>query len=482
MESQNHTNAQDGLENILDPKLLEILHEFTLHLEETKLFQYKPYGWQKKFHTAPEPERALIAANRTGKTYCGAMEASYHATGLYPEWWEGKRFSKPTLGWCGGITNESLRDIIQKELLGGTGDEKGTGAIPKTYLGKLTTRQAGIGGVVDTAKVKHISGGWSTIVFKSYEQGWRKWQGTAPDYIWMDEEPDDFKIYTEARTRIITSDGTMWTTFTPLSGQTELVDHFNAGKPGTFVMNVTWDDIEHLTEKQKKEALASFPKHEIDARTKGVPMMGQGRVYAIPEEDIICDPFQIPNYYRLIIGVDFGIDHPSATVRIAFDADQDIIYVTQAHKASDMDYVRHASVIKKMGGDDIPVSWPHDGHKRQNVGTGLIETRKQYVSEGVQMLSRSARYKNETGGAQDTEPVIEEIYTRMISGRFKVFSTCQQWLEEFRNYHRKDGKINRVRDDIMSATNYAVMMKRYAQPKYVKNVNHAPTSAIISTK
>ena len=467
-------------------KLAEALAKLADHLEETKLFQYKPYGWQNRFHEAGDthPERALIAANRTGKTYCGGHEAAYHATGLYPDGWSGKRFQKPTLGWCGGITNESLRDIIQKELLGGTGEEAGTGAIPKANIGKMTTRQAGIGGVVDMVKVRHKSGGWSTIVFKSYEQGWKKWQGTAPDYIWMDEEPDDYKIYTEARTRIITSNGVMWTTFTPLSGQTDLVSHFFEGKDGTFTINVTWDDVEHLSERQKKEALASFPKHELEARTKGVPMMGQGRVYPLPEEDVVCSPFEIPDYFRQIIGIDFGIDHPAGTVRVVHDAGLDIVYVVQAHKATDLGYVAHSSQIKKMGGDrnglGIPVSWPHDGHKRVNVGKSLVETAKQYRSEGVSLLGRSARYKNETGGSQDTEPVIADIYERITTGRFKVFSTCDMWFEEFRNYHRKDGKIHRVRDDIMSATNYAMMMLRFASAGYVRKSSGAPTVAMVS--
>lgn len=453
-------------------ELEEALANIADLLDETKIHQYKPYPWQIEFHGEGKthPERMLIAANRVGKTYCGAAEAAFHATGLYPDWWEGKRFDKPTLGWCGGITNESLRDIVQKELLGGLGDMYGKGAIPKALLGRASPRQAGISGVVDKVTVKHVSGGTSEIVFKSYEQGWRKWQGTAPDYIWLDEEPDDMRIYTECRTRIITSKGSMWVTFTPLSGLTELVMHFREGHEGSYMKNVTWDDAPHLDKEQIEQALDAFPPHERDARSKGIPMMGEGRVFPIDENTIRCDPFQIPSYYMKVIGIDFGWDHPAATVLYAYDPDKDCVYIVDAHKERHMDALHHAEHIKRMGGGHngkVPVAWPHDGLKtRGETGKGhqLIKT---YKDHGLNLLSMSARHKNDKGGAQSREASIMDIYERMQTGRFKVFSNLNGWFEEFRNYHRKDGAIVDKMDDLISATFYAHMMRRFAVPDYV---------------
>jgi Terminase RNaseH-like domain len=51
---------------------------------------------------------------------------------------------------------------------------------------------------------------------------------------------------------------------------------------------------------------------------------------------------------------------------------------------------------------------------------------------------------------------------RMESGRFKVLKHLNEWFEEFRLYHRKDGRVHKEGDDLMSATRYAVMMLRYA--------------------
>lgn len=60
-----------------------------------------------------------------------------------------------------------------------------------------------------------------------------------------------------------------------------------------------------------------------------------------------------------------------------------------------------------------------------------------------------------------------DMLERMQTGRFKVFSHLTLWFEEFRLYHRKDGKVVKLRDDLMSATRYALMMLRKAKVRPV---------------
>ena len=56
-----------------------------------------------------------------------------------------------------------------------------------------------------------------------------------------------------------------------------------------------------------------------------------------------------------------------------------------------------------------------------------------------------------------------DMLTRMQTGRFKVFKHLHDWWEEFRLYHRKDGKVVKENDDLMAATRYALMMLRFAR-------------------
>jgi hypothetical protein len=51
---------------------------------------------------------------------------------------------------------------------------------------------------------------------------------------------------------------------------------------------------------------------------------------------------------------------------------------------------------------------------------------------------------------------------RMQTDRWKVFSHLSDWFEEFNLYHRKDGLIVKQGEDLLSASRYAMMMRRKA--------------------
>jgi phage terminase large subunit-like protein len=305
-------------------------------------------------------------------------------------------------------------------------------------------------------------------VFKTYDQGWRKWQGTAPHVVWMDEEPDDMRIFTESQTRVLTSKGILLVTFTPLMGETELVMTFTNPKgPGVYLKTATWEDAPHLEEGEKARLRLVYPAYELEARTRGVPMMGEGRVFPVSEDELKVEPFEIPRHFAQIVGVDFGIDHPAAGCRLAWNRDGDILYVVDGYRKANATAEYHGPRVKKLSQGWMPVAWPHDGMNRDKASGKVLKD--QYAAEGVTtMLSMSARYENDKGGPQAQEPVILDILERMNTGRFKVFATCTEWFEEFRSYHRKDGKLVAVRDDLLKASFYGVMMKRFAR------VNIAP--------
>lgn len=84
---------------------------------------------------------------------------------------------------------------------------------------------------------------------------------------------------------------------------------------------------------------------------------------------------------------------------------------------------------------------------------------KQYTEAGLNMLPTHAQFPD---GSVSVEAGIMEMLDRMQTGRFKVFEHLNEWFEEFRLYHRKDGAIVKLRDDLMSATRYAMMMLREA--------------------
>ena len=207
-------------------RLLETLQaEKERRLTTNRLQYYKPYDRQLAFHNAGAKyrERMLCAANQSGKTFCAGMEAAMHATGRYPDWFKGKRFDKPTVGWACSVSGEVARDTVQRILLGRSG-AIGTGCIPKDAILETVTAR-GIADLVGTIKVQHVSGGVSLIVLKSYLAGREAFQGETLDWGWADEEPP-IEVYTELLTRLNVGNGPVWLTETPLLGVSEVVRRF----------------------------------------------------------------------------------------------------------------------------------------------------------------------------------------------------------------------------------------------------------------
>lgn len=437
----------------------QILKELQSREAQNQLVRYKPYSKQAEFHAAgvTSRERLLMAGNQLGKTLAAGFEVAMHATGLYPPWWEGRRWDRPTIGWAAGVTGESTRDNPQRILLGRAG-EFGTGSIPKTELVD-TSSSRGLADSVDTIRVRHVSGGISQIAMKSYEKGREKWQGETLDFVWFDEEPPE-DIYIEGLTRTNATNGMVFLTFTPLLGMSNVVRRFypHPTAPGLYVTRMTIDDVDHYTLEQKLQIIASYPEYEREARIKGIPKLGSGRVFPIAESAITCAAFPIPDHWARLGGLDFGWDHPSAGIQLAWDRDGDCCYVTHAHRAREQTPAMFAAAVRPWG--EYPWAWPHDGLQHDK-GSG-DQLAALYKAQGLKMLPERATFED---GSSGVEAGVAEMLERMQTGRFKVFAHLADWLEEFGLYHRKEGLIVKEHDDLLCASRYAIMMKRWAKSK-----------------
>jgi Terminase RNaseH-like domain/Terminase large subunit, T4likevirus-type, N-terminal len=220
------------------------------------------------------------------------------------------------------------------------------------------------------------------------------------------------------------------------------------------------DDALHFSEEQRKEIIAAYPPHEREARVRGVPSLGSGRIFPVTEESIAIEHRDVPPHWPRIIGLDFGWTHPSAAVEVCWDRDVDCVYVTKVHRVSEASPITQAAAIRPWG-EHIPIAWPRDGRRETLEGAG-VPLAEQYRAQGLNMLYEHAQFED---GSVSVEAGLMEMLTRMETGRFKVFKHLNDWWEEFRLYHRKDGKVVKEGDDLMSATRYAVMMLRHSSTK-----------------
>jgi len=461
------------LDNLTEDEKKALLAEVTAELNANKLADYKPYPKQIEFHTAGADddvrERLLMAGNQLGKTVAGAFEAAMHLTGKYPEWWDGVRFEWETTAWAGSVTGQGTRDTVQRLLLGPVG-AWGTGSIPKADIVDIKRASGGTPDLVESITVKHVSGGTSRITLKTYDQGRERWQGETLNFVWFDEEPP-LDIYVEGKTRTNATSGIVWLTFTPLLGMSDVVKRFLIEKvAGTKVITMTIEDAGHYTPEQRKAIIASYPAHEREARAKGIPTLGSGRIFPIDEDLLKENQPPIPKHWRRIVGLDFGWDHPTAAVWLAHDLDTDTVHVYDAYRLKEATPIIHAATIKAKGAW-IPVAWPHDGLQHDKGSGDALAA--QYRNLGVNMLKEKATHapakgEEEGTGGNGVEAGLMEMLDRMQTGRLKVARHLNDWFEEFRLYHRDEGKVVKIDEDLMSATRYGLMMLRHAKVNTAK--------------
>jgi phage terminase large subunit-like protein len=294
--------------------------------------------------------------------------------------------------------------------------------------------------------------GVSVLIFKSYDQRREAFQGTEQDVIWLDEEPP-LGIYTECLLRTMTTGGHLLCTFTPLLGLSEVVLSFLPGgqlqvvdpslKQPKYVVMATWDDAPHLTSEQKDSLWASIPVHQRDARTKGIPQLGSGAIYPLGEDEITCEPFEIPKFWPKVYALDVGWNW-TAALWGAVDQENDIVYLYSEYKAGQAEPPIHAAAICSRG--PLPgVIDPAARGRSQIDGQKLFEL---YEALGLDLtLAENAR-----------EAGIYEVWQRLSTGRLKVFRTLSAWLGEFRIYRRdENGKIVKENDHLMDDTRYLVV-------------------------
>ncbi|MEN9885614.1 MAG: hypothetical protein RL758_192 [Pseudomonadota bacterium] len=424
------------------------------------------YEWQTDFvrETATHSQCCLIAANRIGKTYLGTYMDGVHALGEYPDGWEGHRFDHAPLIWCLGYSGEKTRDLLQTPLVGRkNGDKFEGGIIPADRIVGYES-MTGTPNAVRSLMVKHKSGEIAKIQFWSYSQGQHALMGDAVDWYHIDEEPRDGSIFPQVLVRTASGDrgrgGRGILTFTPENGRTDLVIQFmDSPSRAQFCMQKGWDDAPHLSEKVKEDLLASFPAHQREMRTKGVPMLGHGRIYDIAEEEITCAPFAIPPHFRVINGMDFGFDHPQAQVQLVIDQESETFYLTKAWKKSGVSPSDAWGAVKSWAAN-VPTAWPLDGLQTEK-GSGK-QQKSYYSAAGFKLVASHATWPD---GSNGVEAGLFELRDLMLKGKFKVFAGLRDFFDEFLQYHRDDkGHIVKTRDDVLDAARYAYMMRRYAIP------------------
>lgn len=435
-----------------------------LHFRSVRDFQGVGY---KEFEPNPKQleffstglvagERALMAANRFGKSICAALETSAHLTLYYPDWWPGYRYDKPIVAWAAGVDIKSTNLSLKRYYFG---DQNGPGLIHPSLIVGCNLKE-------NTYSIRNRNGDVSTLTFKSHDQGADTFQAASVNVIHMDEQYP-YAIHSECVTRIakVSPDfhGMVIATFSPIKGTTLLTMHYTQQENpitkevrnvasgevhnSTVYINATHDDALHLTDEVKEQLLLSYLPHEREARTKGIPSLGSGLIYPIMESNLVVSPFDIPDYWPKCFGMDFGWHNTAATF-LTRDPDNGVTYLYGEYLAGQLTPQSHAVHLLSRGADWMPGAYDGAGESAtQDDGGNLVDM---YAKAGIRNWIPA-----------DKRSVGKGLFTvleLMETGQLKIFSTCTKTLTELRMYSRDDkGKVIKGNDHLMDAMRYAVV-------------------------
>ena len=452
------------------------INDFTLSYNQRNL-DFKPYPKQLEFLNVGKlaPQRLFLAGNRTGKTFTALIETFFHATGLYPSWYEGHRFDFAPMIWSCSFSVEKVRDVLQYALIG----NESSGLKGLIHSSLIVDKQKEKTGIYHTVYVRHVSGGISTIKFKTYGQGEHTFQSDRVNFIHLDEQAT-YALYMECLARLMDVDGKgqgrIVVTEFPRVGMDELVAYFmlttEAVKEkglnkeetyqvpsgeihkGKFYLHASWNDNPNLTEETKELMRASMKPHELEAREHGIPTIGDGMVYQIPESVFVVNPFEIPDHWARFAGMDLGWEDHTAVVFFAWNREDDCMYIYKDYKYNHMTPESHAGILIPQGLDWIPtICDPAGNMRQQSDGETLLY---KYEQAGLRLIK----------GKRTRESSIMEIIQRINTDRLKIFSSCKNLLTELRVYSRKDGKVIDGNDHLMNAMEYPILLgKNYARTK-----------------
>ncbi len=204
-----------------------------------------------------------------------------------------------------------------------------------------------------------------------------------------------------------------------------------------------WDDAVHLNALERRELWSSIPEFQRDARTKGVPYLGSGLIYPFPQRDLEVNDFKIPRHWPRGYGMDVGWNK-TAAVFGALDREDDCIYLYSVHSLGHVEPPSHAQSILARG------KWLHGRIDPASRASGQLDGKKLFkVYQKLGLKLGLAPNAVEAG--------ILSMYTRMATGRLKVFASCHAFWEEYGVYSRDDnGKVVKENDHVMDGSRYLV--------------------------
>ena len=453
-------------------------------IQYNRLVDTKPHPHQMRVFEVPfKPITGILAGNRSGKSFSASLWAAISLTGRYPEWWQDFKYERGIIVMIGGEAAEQICGSLQLELFGTTDrrqkQEIGTGLIPRECIVMDSIEGGSVPKMIKSCRIKHESGTQSTLTFFTYTQERGAVQGGGIDALIIDEQPEEDILSEALRGLGITPSRKPMRcimAFTPLRGLTPTVQKLQTGSEDMKLVRYTWDDVPFsmLPEQSRRVLQEQWPEYELDCRIRGIPMAGQGRVFAVRLRGFCTyDPnkIDIKDHWPRIMGIDPGRSpDPTAMVWVAWDRDEDIMYLYDSHEAYNQTPIEYAPFIMARG-KEMPISWPRDAKRKGYTEVDSLADELRYKYQ-LKMLSEP--FTNPDGSTIGIDYGLQFMLTRMRQGKLKISHNLEALLIEMENYHVErlsTGKLEfRGKCHLIDAARYGCLaIERFGQSKMTQS-------------
>lgn len=414
-------------------------------LEQSRFFRYKPHHIQEKFHKSCKRIRWFLGGNRSGKTRGGAQEVIWWALGCHPL----RPTPKPPVDiWVVSLDFPTSRDVVQpiiRELMG------------QGYVSRWR----------EADKIVELTNG-STIGFKSVDAGWEKFQGTAKDLIWFDEEPK-WDVYQECLMRIVDKRGSIIGTMTPLHGMTWVYDEIyeaweeKSNDDIECFLATIYDNEGHLPEGEIKRLEGSYYDEEKEARLLGRFVEFAGLVYKeFNRNTHVIKRFPIPRRWTRLRGLDPGVNNPTACIWWAISPDGEH-FIYDEYCCAEKNVEENAMAIKAQSGlDDYSATYiDPSGCNRNPAHPELKSLRDEYARYNIYTVPAN----NDVLFGVNKIKGLLKVNERTGKPKLYIFDSCLATLKEITRYrwdtyrHHVEEKNpkerpKKVMDHLMDAARY----------------------------
>ena len=469
-------SSMDRMPSAVKDSFQDLVITIRDEMEFNQLKYFRPFEHQMRFFaTHTHDRRGILAANRIGKTVSTCYETAMHLTGLYPEWWQGKRFDKPVTAMVAGEGWSQVALVLQNELLG-TNDVKirdaiGTGAVPKSCIVLETMRSDGANCI--GCEIRHTSGAKSYLLFANYTQEVRQMQGFKLNLAVFDEQPPD-EFFSEIVTRTATTQGQVLCSFTPLKGLNGLVSKFWHREEGYEHIRVSWDDVPEydpwgepfLLRATRLQLERDYLPHERDARRNGVPVMGKGAVFQIRNWPVYKSgtyDFRSAQGLQRIIALDLGLVNDKTVLSLMYwdpnarEAwlDRQIV-VKGTEEANPMNYINHMMRPEVFG---TPIVLPPDAGTPGRYTMNSLSIRQLFEEYELNVYPDPIRNPpDDQGRTTNHKSYGINVMRQMLElETLHVNENCTEFLREAQNYYvDQQGRFSDP-DDCIDSARYAIL-------------------------